>query len=312
MAAYSGRENMASMPSESICGGTSTPNMKRWSRDEMAYLEQLAGTPEVHSRRFWSECANNLNAKFATSRTGESCRVRYTKKIKPAETVEASPGILPISLEADLTRHVACQTEPAIPVHMNPVGETKPEENNSSMRKGKKDITVGGRLLHNVANETDKRDMQMSEETKKDLLSILLNSGSIHQLVACIYADDTVRQAIWSKFLAQMQYEAKSMCLKGSSYLYPKNYNALKSFSWSEVIQELVTHHKCIAQVLLAYSLPRRKLGNGDHTEGLVKILGLVFSCLMKARWKFLSRVQRVISMVLMSEKAHQRVDIVL
>ena len=73
-------------------------------------------------------------------------------------------------------------------------------------------------------------------------------------------------------------------------------------------MSELCTSHSSLAHDLLASTIPRKFIGNEGHVQKLKNQLGMIYSRIMKARLKDLSRAQRVVAVTLLNEKAHQKV----
>ncbi|XP_053388326.1 uncharacterized protein LOC128551481 [Mercenaria mercenaria] len=97
--------------------------------------------------------------------------------------------------------------------------------------------------------------------------------------------------------------DARELSTKAVLCAVSKQYQSLRNFNWTDIINELV-----IKQMLLAVALPSGKIGNTKATEGLVPVIGTVYGMLMKQRFQEFSAVQKVISISLGNEQAHQKV----
>ena len=91
--------------------------------------------------------------------------------------------------------------------------------------------------------------------------------------------------------------------------MHHNKYDDLICFDWNCVVEELCYSHTYLADILLAASLPQKLYSQSERIGKLTRHLGMVYSILMKSRLKDLSRAQRVISMTLLDEKAHQKVN---
>ena len=136
----------------------------------------------------------------------------------------------------------------------------------------------------------------------------MLNDNSIDDISDAVMSIPELKTVIWNKFLNAIEDDSKTLCQKRASYLYSNGYEALQTFSWEKVVEELCSMHSYLADVLLAAAIPLKQISHQEKFEKLIKQLGMVYSILMKSVYKDLSRTQRVVAMTLTNEKAHQKV----
>jgi hypothetical protein len=82
--------------------------------------------------------------------------------------------------------------------------------------------------------------------------------------------------------------EAKESATR-SSVLNHKTYDCLATFSWDNIISELITKQPFLSEILLAVALPAAKIGNLQATESVVPVIGTIYGMLMKERFHELS-----------------------
>ncbi|XP_070532786.1 uncharacterized protein [Ptychodera flava] len=92
------------------------------------------------------------------------------------------------------------------------------------------------------------------------------------------------------------------------SYLMKKDFNSLKSFSWTEVIGEAIERFPEIIQLVVACALPMEKRSLMEKLKDFMPRLGLMYAILMQTRIHDLSKVQRVMSMLLQDHLTDQKI----
>ena len=92
------------------------------------------------------------------------------------------------------------------------------------------------------------------------------------------------------------------------SELMQKNPSDLTSMNWSNIVEEFM---KCFPQLfylILMMLLPEKDAYSLSKIQKLIPGLGLIYGIIAQARNTELSRVQRVISMLLMDNICDQKV----
>ena len=95
--------------------------------------------------------------------------------------------------------------------------------------------------------------------------------------------------------LYDVEMEARE-CATRRSVLNKKQYEDLATFSWDNIVAEMIDKQTFLAEILLAVALPTGKIGNLAATEYVVPVLGTVYGMLMKERFHELSSVQKVVA----------------
>lgn len=94
------------------------------------------------------------------------------------------------------------------------------------------------------------------------------------------------------------------------SVLVAKEYEDLKTFEWNEVITELLNEFPLLAKTFLAFLLPD-SLSDGakmDRLSTLIPRIGFLYAVLAQGRNQELSRVQRMIDILLFDSICDQKV----
>ncbi|XP_006814411.1 uncharacterized protein LOC102801398 [Saccoglossus kowalevskii] len=92
------------------------------------------------------------------------------------------------------------------------------------------------------------------------------------------------------------------------SYLMKKDYNSLKTLSWNDVICEAVTKFPELVLLLVTCMLAPEKRTLLEKLRSLIPRLGMIYGVIMQGRIPELSRVQRVIAMLLQDNLTDQKV----
>lgn len=90
-----------------------------------------------------------------------------------------------------------------------------------------------------------------------------------------------------------------------------KEFSDLDEFKWDQVISELLNEQQILAKVLLDVCLPTSKIGTAKCVDRLVPVVSTIYGILMKTMYQELTPVQKIISMTLANEQAHQKVYVV-
>lgn len=98
------------------------------------------------------------------------------------------------------------------------------------------------------------------------------------------------------------------MCIKGHSYLSQIDFEAMRTFQWEKIVEEMYVQQRQLLQVLLTVCTSSNKSEDDQHYLHAGKEVGLIYGILMKRRCNKLSRVQRVVSISLADERVHQKV----
>lgn len=160
------------------------------------------------------------------------------------------------------------------------------------------------RLLKCALNQTRPLETDIySDFQGKEILNLIT-------LLFCraILEVNAFKMCLWKLFLAEIHENTKYMCIKGHSYLSQLDFEALRSFQWEKIIEEMYVQQRQLLQVLLNVCTSTNKSEDDEHYMHVVKEVGLMYGILMKRRCNSLSRVQRVVSISLADERVHQKV----
>jgi hypothetical protein len=89
-----------------------------------------------------------------------------------------------------------------------------------------------------------------------------------------------------------------------------KKYDQLREFSFDNVFDELAQTQPFLLDCLLALCIPckSKHLLNSDFIHNLIPKLSMIYSILMQTRFHELSRMQRLMTAVLIDEHVHEKV----
>ena len=94
------------------------------------------------------------------------------------------------------------------------------------------------------------------------------------------------------------------------SYLFHKDYEDLATFDWITVLNEAFTKLPDLMQIALAVCLQQDSLDSVDAVERVIPKLGLLYAVLVQSAKPELSKVQRILSLVLHDNICDQKVDL--
>lgn len=168
------------------------------------------------------------------------------------------------------------------------------------------------RLLKCALNQTRplETDIYSDSQGKEilNLITLLFCSCNVLDICRAILEVKAFKMCLWKLFLAEIHENTKYMCIKGHSYLSQLDFEALRSFQWEKIIEEMYVQQRQLLQVLLNVCTSTNKSEDDEHYMHVVKEVGLMYGILMKRRCNSLSRVQRVVSISLADERVHQKV----
>jgi hypothetical protein len=87
-----------------------------------------------------------------------------------------------------------------------------------------------------------------------------------------------------------------------------KDYINLKMFDWNELLTEIVNKAPYFAKFAIAMMLKPEDWLNVEKLEGVKYRICVVYAILMQGRMRELSRVQRIISMLLLDSVCEEKV----
>jgi hypothetical protein len=120
-----------------------------------------------------------------------------------------------------------------------------------------------------------------------------------------------VYKCIKNDLTFQIEKGASSKCVRSQdSYLFQKKYDQLREFSFDNVFDELAQTLPFLLDCLLALCIPckSKHLLNSDFIYNLIPKLSMIYSILMQTRFHELSRMQRLMTAVLIDEHVHEKV----
>ena len=95
------------------------------------------------------------------------------------------------------------------------------------------------------------------------------------------------------------------------SYLFKKDFNSLRHFSFNQLLMELSVSNSFLLDCCLSIAVPTDQIFSDKKSkQDLIVRLGMVYSILMSYRFGELSRLQRVMSAILMDEHVHEKVNV--
>ncbi|XP_062587879.1 uncharacterized protein LOC134249562 [Saccostrea cucullata] len=150
-------------------------------------------------------------------------------------------------------------------------------------------------------------DFMFSSDQKSECINVILNCKTKGDFIDYLFRDAEFKSEFSRKLSKEIELNASTKCIRNSdSYLFSKNYDDLKQFSFQNVMQEMSQCQPDLLKFLLAVAVPSNRIGK--PVSSLLPKLGLIYSILMSSRFHELSRLQRVVSTVLMEEQVHEKV----
>ncbi|XP_045170215.2 uncharacterized protein LOC123532719 [Mercenaria mercenaria] len=284
-----------------------------WTDPEKEYfIQYVKHTPRSETLTdYWQKCASAMNAKFPSGmRNGHACKsLAQRLYIIPSTRLSTSdsetvtvPGccLLPSTVD------VSTQTTLTLPVNTDWAEDCK--SGDWVFIEPKKQLQENASIAADVLNKTALKRLRhypnMTPKEKAGLIDLLC-TGTSRQVARAIMSSSLANE-INTLIIYDTEMDARECSTKGST-LRSKQYQSLGNFNWTDIINELVVKQSFLAEVLLAVALPSGKIGNTKATEGLVPVIGTVYGMLMKQRFHELSAIQKVISISLANEQAHQK-----
>ena len=142
--------------------------------------------------------------------------------------------------------------------------------------------------------------------TEKDRKGMLLQNliEKIHSLLTS--ADKS--EALVLKDISEKALKMASKKWGFVSCLCQKGYENLVSFSWFDIINELLEQHPSLARILFTlFSIPNSHF-EAEKFEAVVPRIGIIYAIIFQYNHLYLSRVQRIISALLLETVCHQKV----
>ncbi|KAK2569818.1 hypothetical protein P5673_005669 [Acropora cervicornis] len=157
------------------------------------------------------------------------------------------------------------------------------------------------------------KDVPFLEEGTKtvDTLATLMLTGcTTHQIAEIIMQCQPLRNAIKFFFLKDVNEQCQKLCnrsAENSSLLRipPSKHKELKNFSWEKVITEMMEHVPDVLDVLVAVGIPNVKAHEDSKKQ--IAPLCTAYGILMFTRWKELSLIQKMNSILLSTGHATER-----
>ncbi|KAL3836462.1 hypothetical protein ACJMK2_021894 [Sinanodonta woodiana] len=276
-----------------------TPQQElHWSEKEKdflnTYILQAGGVPATGVNPFWNECANKLNKYCGSSRTGVMCRSRY-RKVKNLFPVEVAQEKQTDAFS--LTKET--QTDPVLPVIEKHFIDYPPKTIEQQSREEK--------LIDDVLRQRFVAG-DISNQDRAELLHCVLytDAATIAETMLNI---ESIKMAVKNSILMDIEKSASQKCIRSdNSYLFQMDYQNLKEFDFHKLVVEIATCQPYLLASLLAVSVPTSRVGSIKSIQDLIPRLLLVYSLLMSYRFHELSRLQRVLTVVLLDECVHEKV----
>jgi len=150
----------------------------------------------------------------------------------------------------------------------------------------------------------------ISNQDRAELLHCVLYTDAA-TIAETILQINSIKMAVKNSILMDIEKSASQKCVRSdNSYLFQKDYPNLKEFDFHKLVAEIATCQPFLLESLLAVSIPISRVGSIKLIQDLIPRLGLVYSLLMSFRFHELSRLQRVLTVVLLDECVHEKVII--
>ncbi|XP_053406080.1 uncharacterized protein LOC123554926 isoform X2 [Mercenaria mercenaria] len=268
-----------------------------WTEPEKDYFIQYVKHTPLNKTLtdYWEKCASAMNARFpAGMRNGLACKGLSQKLfITPLrghtesslDEKDIASGFCMLSTQDVMTRDVGTQTALSLPVNTNTSNSFDVKDGEWLFMEPRKELepvaSVGAEYLHRTALKRLRHYLGISDGEKASLIDVLC-SGTPRQFARALMSS-SLAEEIKALLIFDIEMDVRECCSK-SSILSNKQYEDLKEFKWSDILNELVTRQSTLAEVLLAVALPTGKIGCRNPIETLCPVVATVYGMLMKQR----------------------------
>ena len=147
-----------------------------------------------------------------------------------------------------------------------------------------------------------------NQEEKSILINVIQNDNNIY---GALMKMDNFRNGVISELCLEIDSSISTMGnrkLLFVSELMKKDVSSLKSLEWSKIIKEMMEKLPVLCTLLFSTMLPPQQRSCYTKIEKVIPKAAFVYAILMQSRNIELSRVQRMVSMLLMDNICDQKV----
>ena len=175
-----------------------------------------------------------------------------------------------------------------------------------------------GRLYHTVVqkisdlakvSKENQSTILTADETREMLVAV--KSGQDTQLAEAVLKCSCVKDAVIKNIGKEIHQSIEKLNRRKHLYvseLMQKSPSDLKTMNWSNIVQEFKNCFPELFYFILMMVLPEKDVYSLSKIQKLIPRFGLIYGIIAQARNMELSRVQRVISMLLMDNICDQKV----
>ena len=176
--------------------------------------------------------------------------------------------------------------------------------NNISKPESKGDVNSEAEHIIDEALRRRFETEELTDLDRAELLHAVLFTDS--------HTISSTALAIKNELLMKMDSQAMQKNNRsGTSYLFQKDFNSLRDFSFNQLLMELSVSNSFLLDCCLSIAVPTAQIFSDNKSkEDLIVRLGMVYSILMSYRFGELSRLQRVMSAILMDKHVHEKVNV--
>lgn len=194
--------------------------------------------------------------------------------------------------------------------------ERKPIKSKHVQHIEKKEESKGVVTLNAIVDSLKIEDSPLSVKDTSKLVSLLMSASfSTKTIAEEILKIPQFKHVLETLLMSEITGNNKILTNRKNgklSYLIEGDYNELKTFNWDDVVGELWQEFPLLAKALVAFVIPssmdvqRRKVA----VLKLVPKIGTIYGVLAQARQDRLSKVQKIVNILLYDNICDQKVSL--
>ena len=171
------------------------------------------------------------------------------------------------------------------------------------------------KTISDLAKESKENDANILTANDIQEMFSAVKSGQVSRMAEASLKISCIKNAIIRNIGLEIHQSIEKLNRKKHLYvseLMQKTPSDLKTMNWSMIVEEFMKHFPELFYFLLMMGLPEKDAYSLTKIQKLIPRLGLIYGIIAQARNMELSRVQRVISMLLMDNICDQKVSPIL
>ena len=187
------------------------------------------------------------------------------------------------------------------------------KKENSRKRSTQTEKSVGFGIVEQIIESLCVPDRILSAEEASDLLSCLPN-GKVSAVAECVLKIPILRDAVETMLLSSLSAPNAILTNRKNgklSELMKGSFEDLKTFNWDGIVEEIWREFPLLAKVLISFAIPST-MAKGPMFGAIQKLIpkiGTVYGILAQARHNRLSKIQKVVNILLYESICDQKVS---